>query len=128
MTIIDINGKRPSSPATPHLAPSLDCFETTALAALSQKVIKVLAHLDGVHGVYRQSCEPDDVVIRAKQQHYMLLDLGHVVRLYFGDDYFDLYLDTHVPYQRDESLEARVVEMIAENQANERSLESRAEL
>ncbi len=130
MTIIDFNGKAPSSPDNLPMVGkppvSLDYFNTTALATLSENVVKVCVHLDAVHGVYRQPCGAGDAVSRAKKQHYMLLDLGHVIRLYFGDDYFDLYLDTHVPYQRDASLEALVADVVVENRANEEVLAAQA--
>lgn len=115
MNVIDINEKLSVSASQNN-----DTFSTQALKELASSVVKVLMHLDGRHGVCREYCEPGKVVIRAKTESYLLLDLGHVVRMYFGDDYFDLHLDIDTPYQRSEQLSGLVAEVITENERNER--------
>ncbi len=115
MTVIDINDKL--SAFAPR---NNDAFSTQALKELTSNVVKVLMHLDGRHGVCREYCEPEKVVVRAKTESYLLLDLGHVVRMYFGDDYFDLHLDIHIPYQRSEHLSGLVEEVVKENDRNDK--------
>ena len=94
-----------------------------ALTVLTQHAVKIRMHLDGTHGVYRQYCEPDKVLERARERQYILLDLGHVVRLYFGDDYFDLQLETTVRHAREAHLDQLVSDVLAENAINERQRE-----
>ncbi|MFL0809625.1 MAG: hypothetical protein K6L76_04365 [Agarilytica sp.] len=91
-----------------------------ALTALAQQVVKILMHLDGTHGVHRQYVGADKVLQCAAENQYILLDLGHVLRLYFGDDYFDLHLDTKIPYVRSVKMAQLVQNVIAENKLNER--------
>ena len=91
---------------------------TVALRNLLDRVVKILMHADGTHGVYREYCEADVVIQRAKRDNYLLLDLGHVIRLYFGDDYFDLHLDTQVPYVKTELFTNLVSALNEENQHN----------
>ncbi len=114
MSVIDINDK------VGAVDRSRNTFVTKALASLVDKVLKVLMHVDGTHGVYRHYCEPEKVLERAKTQSYILLDLGHVIRMYFGDDYFDLHLDTHVPYERNEAFSILVQDVVAENKLNDK--------
>ncbi|MFL0799127.1 MAG: hypothetical protein K6L80_01645 [Agarilytica sp.] len=113
MSVIDINDRIEA------LNRSRNTLSTTALASLVEHVVKVLMHVDGTHGVSRRYCEPETVLERAKTQSYILLDLGHVIRMYFGDDYFDLHLDTHVPYERNESFSMLVEDVVAENKQND---------
>lgn len=118
MTVIDINERRRVSNTNLYQSH----FSTKALGALVSRVLKILMHHDGVHGVFRQYCEPEALIERAKQQRFMLLDLGHVVRLYFGDDYFDLHLDTKVPYQRNEEFGELVLDLITEISQNDQKM------
>lgn len=115
MNVIDINEKLSAFASRPN-----DAFSTQALKELASSVVKVLMHLDGRHGVCREYCESAKVVARAKTESYLLLDLGHVVRMYFGDDYFDLHLDIDIPYQRSEHLSGLVADVITENERNEK--------
>ncbi len=116
MSVIDINDKIGAVDRT------RGALSTKALASLVENVVKVLMHVDGTHGVYRHYCEPAKVLDRAKTQSYILLDLGHVIRMYFGDDYFDLHLDTHVPYERNEDFSKLVQDVVAENKQNDKGL------
>lgn len=115
MNVIDINEKLSAIASRNN-----DTYSTQALKELASNVVKVLMHLDGRHGVCREYCEPGKVVTRAKTESFLLLDLGHVVRMYFGDDYFDLHLDIDVPYQRSEHLSGLVAEVVIENERNEK--------
>lgn len=115
MTVIDINEKLSAFHSKHN-----DEFTTQALSELCANVVKVLMHLDGRHGVCRKYCEATEVVERAKTESYLLLDLGHVVRMYFGDDYFDLHLDTQIPYERNELLSSLVIAVVEENERNDR--------
>ncbi len=114
MNIIDFGEKQEGLVSQNH-SPK---FTTDALHRLTKSVVKVLMHLDGAHGVYRKYCDPERVVQRAKSETYLLLDLGHVVRLYFGDDYFDLHLDTEISNTRSVFISDMVAAVIRENERN----------
>ncbi len=115
MTVIDFNERRSST----NIDVPDSHYSIKALDALLSRVVKILMHRDGVHSVCRQYCESKEVVERAKNRRYMMLDLGHVIRLYFGDDYFDLHLDHQIPYQRNEEFTKLVSDLTEEVHLNE---------
>lgn len=95
-----------------------DSFNVETLTQLCHKAQKILLHMDGRHGDLRQYCEAQSVIDRAKTEAYLILDLGHVLRLYFGDDYFDIILESHVVHQRPEEINALVAALVQENKDN----------
>ncbi len=93
-------------------------FATRALESLLSHVEKIVLHMDGAHGVHREYCDSNVLIDRAKKENCLLLDLGHVVRLYFGDDYFDLRLETKISCERSELLSLLVDSALKEIEGN----------
>ncbi len=72
----------------------------SALKQLCQHAENIILHMDGSHGVGRKYSSQEELVARAAKEVYLVLDLGHVLRLYFGDDYFDVILSSKIVQQR----------------------------
>lgn len=71
-----------------------------ALKEICQQAENIILHMDGLHGVGRKYSSQEELVARAANEVYLVLDLGHVLRLYFGDDYFDVILSSKIVQQR----------------------------
>lgn len=93
-------------------------FKTQALAQVVSSAKKVIKHIDGTRGVVRGECQPDELTDRASREVYILLDLGHVLRLYFGDDYFDVILDSKLPYTPTKTTANKIAALKRESEEN----------
>lgn len=92
----------------------------SALEKLSAHAEKIILHMDGTHGIGRRPSSVEELVSRASSEVYLVLDLGHVLRLYFGDDYFDVILSSKIVQNRHPNVDALVVKIQEESAADAR--------
>ena len=64
-----------------------------SLAKLLTYAEKVVMNKDGLHNIFQEECDSESLLDRAKAERFLMIELGYIVRLYFGDDYYDLYFN-----------------------------------